>query len=112
MEQLHETEYHYLNVVPNSRFESAHIEIQSLAIDPDCMIMTQLKEEFVHRNLIDSMIYAMYTRENVLIFAWFRDENSLYSIFIIALKQARRIQRGVDCDEAYDEAGCNDDDDS
>ena len=39
-QQLHETEkYHYLNLVPNSRVESAHREILSLAIDLDCMII-------------------------------------------------------------------------
>ena len=43
MQQLHETEYHYLNVVPDSWVESAHREILSLAIDLDCMIITQLK---------------------------------------------------------------------
>ena len=60
---LYETEYHYLNlnVVPNSRVESAHREILSLAIDLDCMIIKQLKEISVHRSIIDSMIYAMYT---------------------------------------------------
>ena len=33
-----------------------------------------------------------------------------YFIFNNALKQARRIQRD-DCDEVYDEDGCNDEDD-
>ena len=61
---FHGTECHYLNVVPNSRVESAHREILSLAIDLDCMIIKQLKEISVHRSIIDSMIYAMYTREN------------------------------------------------
>ena len=81
MQGLDATEYHYLNVVPNSRVECAHREILSLAIDLDCMIIKQLKEISVHRNIIDSMIYAMYTRENILIFGWFRDENSLYILF-------------------------------
>ena len=59
---LHEWSYHYLNVVPNSRVESAHREIQS-PIDLDCMIITQLKKISVHQNIIDSIIYAIYTRE-------------------------------------------------
>ncbi len=63
MQQLHETEYHYLNVVPDSRVESAHREILSLAIDLDCMIITQLKKISVHRNLIDSIIYTMCSFE-------------------------------------------------
>ena len=113
---FHETEYHYLNVVPNSRVESAHREILSLAIDLDCMIIKQLKEISVHRSIIDSMIYTMYTRENFerIWHSWQwrfgNDECGLRSIFINALKQAKRIQRN-DCDEAYDEDGCNDDDD-
>jgi hypothetical protein len=37
-------------------------------------------------------------------------EYSLYSIFTNALKQARQIQRD-DCNEAYDEDSCNEDDD-
>ena len=49
------------------------------------------------QNIIDSIIYAMYTRENFE-YCWgscFRSysEYSLYSIFTNALKQARRIQR-------------------
>ena len=112
---LYETEYHYLNlnVVPNSRVESAHREMLSLAIDLDCMIIKQLKEISVHRSIIDSMIYAMYTRENFERWhSWFGkySEYGLYSIFTNALKQARRIQRD-DCDEVYDEDGYNDDDD-
>jgi hypothetical protein len=59
---LHEWSYHYLNVVPNSRVESAHREIQS-PIDLDCIIITQLKKISVHQNIIDSIIYAIYTRE-------------------------------------------------
>ena len=110
---LYATEYHYLNVVPNSRVESAHREILSLAINLDCMIIKQLKEISVHRSIIDSMIYAMYTRENFERWPswhWKYSEYGLYSIFTNALKQARRIQRD-DCDEVYDEDGCNDDDD-
>jgi hypothetical protein len=110
---FHGTECHYLNVVPNSRVESAHREILSLAIDLDCMIIKQLKEISVHRSIIDSMIYAMYTRENFERWpSWYGkySEYGLYSIFTNALKQARRIQRD-DCDEVYDEDGCNDDDD-
>jgi hypothetical protein len=66
------------------------------------------------QNIIDSNIYAMCTRENFE-YCWgscFRSysEYSLYSIFTNALKQARRIQRD-DCDEVYDEDGCNDDND-
>ncbi len=81
---LYDTEYHYLNVVPNSRFESSHREILSLAIDLDCMIIKQLKEISVHRSIIDSMIYAMYTRENFERWdSWFGkySEYGLYSIF-------------------------------
>ena len=56
-QQLHETEkYHYLNVVPNSRVESAHREILSLAIDLNCMIIKQLKETSVHQNIIDLVL--------------------------------------------------------
>ena len=66
------------------------------------------------QNIIDSIIYAMYTRENFEYCwgNWFGSysDYSLYSIFTNALKQARRIQRD-DCDEVYDEDGCNDDDD-
>jgi hypothetical protein len=66
------------------------------------------------QNIIDSIIYAMYTGENFEYCwgSWFgsHSEYSLYSIFINALKQVRRIQRD-DCDEVYDEDGCNDDDD-
>jgi hypothetical protein len=66
------------------------------------------------QNIIDSIIYAMYTRENVEYCwgSWFGSysEYSLYSIFTNALKQARRIQKD-DCDVIYDEDGCNDDDD-
>ena len=66
------------------------------------------------QNIIDSIIYAMYTQENFEYCwgSWFGSysEYSLYSIFTNALKQARRIQRD-DCDEVYDEDGCNDDDD-
>jgi hypothetical protein len=51
MQQLNESEYHYLNEVPDSRVISAHREILSLAIDLDIS---------VHRNLIDSIIYTMY----------------------------------------------------
>jgi hypothetical protein len=55
----------------------------------------------------------MYTRENVEYCwgSWFGSysEYSIYSIFTNALKQARQIQRN-DCDEVYDEDGCNDDD--
>ena len=53
MQQLNESEYHYLNEVPDSdsRVKSAHREILSLAIDLDIS---------VHRNLIDSIIYTMY----------------------------------------------------
>ena len=72
-----------------------------------------MKEISVHRSIIDSMIYAMYTRENFERWnSWFGkySEYGLYSIFTNALKQARRIQRD-DCDEAHDEVGCNDDDD-
>ena len=62
------------------------------------------------QNIIDSIIYAMYTRENLerwgSCFGSY-SEYSLYSIFTNALKQARRIQRD-DCDEVYDEDGCND----
>jgi len=91
---LYETEYHYLNlnVVPNSRVESAHREMLSLAIDLDCMIIKQLKEISVHRSIIDSMIYAMYTQENFERWdSWFGSysEYGLYSIFTNALKQAR-----------------------
>ena len=63
---LYATEYHYLNVVPNSRVESAHREILSLAIDLDCMIIKQLNEISVHRSIIDAMIYAMYIHERIL----------------------------------------------
>jgi hypothetical protein len=63
------------------------------------------------QNIIDSIIYAMYTRENFEYCwgSWFGrySEYSLYSIFTNALKQAMRIQRD-DCDEVYDEDGCND----
>jgi len=59
IQHLNDTEYHYLNVVPGSRVESAHREILSLALDLDCMIITQLKKISVHRNLIDSIIYTM-----------------------------------------------------
>ena len=96
--------------------EYAHREIQSLALDMDCIIIKQLKEISVHRSIIDSMIYTMYTRENFECIwnswqRWFGyEECDLRSIFINALKQAKRIQRN-DCDEAYDEDGCNDDDD-
>ncbi len=67
------------------------------------------------QNIIDSIIYAMYTRENFEFWwgSWFgsHSEYSLYySIFNNALKQARRIQRD-DCDEVYDEDCCNDNDD-
>ena len=66
------------------------------------------------QNIIDSIIYAMYTRENFEFWwgSWFgsHSEYSLCFIFNNALKQARRIQRD-DCDEVYDEDGCNDDDD-
>jgi hypothetical protein len=51
MQQLNESEYHYLNEVPDSQVKSAHREILSLAIDLDIS---------VHRNLIDSIIYTMY----------------------------------------------------
>ena len=51
MQQLHEMEYHYLNEVPDSRVESAHREILSLAIDLDIS---------VHRNLIYSILYIMH----------------------------------------------------
>ena len=51
MQQLHGTEYHYLNEVPDSRVKSAHREILSLAIDLDIS---------VHPNLLDSIIYTMY----------------------------------------------------
>ena len=66
------------------------------------------------QNIIDSIIYAMYTQENFEFWwgSWFgsHSEYSLYySIFNNALKQARRIQRD-DCDEVYDEDGCNDED--
>ena len=52
------------------------------------------------QNIIDSIIYAMYTRENFE-YCWGScfgsySEYSLYSIFTNALKQARRIQRD-DC---------------
>jgi len=66
------------------------------------------------QNIIDSIIYAMYTQENLehwgSCFGSYSEYYSLYSIFTNALKQARRIQRD-DCDEVYDEGGCNDDDD-
>jgi hypothetical protein len=81
---LYATEYHYLNVVPNSRVESAHREILSLAIDLACMIIKQLKEISVHRSIIDSMIYAVYTQENFERWdSWFGkySEYGLYSIF-------------------------------
>jgi hypothetical protein len=113
MQGLDATEYHYLNVVPNSRVECAHREILSLAIDLDCMIIKQLKEISVHRSIIDSLFYAMYTRENFERWdSWFGSysEYGLYSIFTNALKQSRRFQRD-DCDEAHDEDDCNDDDD-
>jgi hypothetical protein len=63
---------------------------------------------------LSAVNYAMCTRENFE-YCWgscFRSysEYSLYSIFTNALKQARRIQRD-DCDEVYDEDGCNDDND-
>ena len=61
------------------------------------------------QNIIDSIIYAMYTRENFEHWPswhWKYSEYGLYSIFTNALKQARRIQRD-DCDEAHDEDGCN-----
>ena len=55
----------------------------------------------------------MYTRENFEYWwgSWFgsHSEYSLYSILTNALKQARQIQRD-DCDEVYDEDGCNHDD--
>jgi hypothetical protein len=55
------------------------------------------------QNIIDSIIYAMYTRENFEYWwgSWFGSHSkySLYSIFTNALKQARRID------------GCNEDDD-
>ena len=52
------------------------------------------------QNIIDSIIYAMYTQENFE-YCWGScfgsySEYSLYSIFTNALKQARRIQRD-DC---------------
>jgi hypothetical protein len=61
-----------------------------------------------------SRLVPAYTRENFE-YCWrscfgSHSEYSLYSIFTNALKQARRIQRD-DCDEVYDEDGCNDDDD-
>jgi hypothetical protein len=66
------------------------------------------------QNIIDSIIYAMYRWENFEYCwgSWFGSysEYSLYSIFTNALKQARRIQRD-DCDEVYNEGGCNDNDD-
>ena len=65
------------------------------------------------QNIIDSIIYAMYTRENFE-YCWrscvgSHSENGLYSIFTYALKQAKWIQR-YDHDEVYDEDGCSDDD--
>jgi hypothetical protein len=66
------------------------------------------------QNIIDSIIYAMYTRENGE-YCWGKcfgsySEYSLFSIFTNAFKQARQIQRD-DCDEVYDEDGSNDNDD-
>jgi hypothetical protein len=64
------------------------------------------------QNIIDSIIYVMYTRENFE-YCWgswfgsYSEYNLLYSIFTNAIKQARRIQRD-DCGEVYDEDGCND----
>jgi hypothetical protein len=65
------------------------------------------------QNIIDSIFYAMYTRENFEYCwgSWFGSysEYSRYCIFTNAFKQARQIQRD-DCDEVYDEDedGCND----
>ena len=61
------------------------------------------------QNIIDSIIYAMYTQEN---FERWGSRFGSYSeyIFINALKQARPIQRD-DCDESYDEDGCNENND-
>jgi hypothetical protein len=64
------------------------------------------------QNIIYSIIYDMYTRENFE-YCWrscfgSHSENSIYSIFTNVLKLARRIQRDYH-DEVYDECGCNDD---
>jgi hypothetical protein len=62
------------------------------------------------QNIIDSIIYVMYTQENFeyCLGSCFGSysEYSLYSIFTNALKQARRIQRD-DCEEVYYEDDCN-----
>jgi hypothetical protein len=64
------------------------------------------------QSIIDSIIYAMYTRENFE-YCWrscfgSHSKNSLYSICTNGLKLARPIQRD-DHDEVYNEDGCNDD---
>jgi hypothetical protein len=91
MQQLHKTEYHYLNEVPDSdsRVKSAHREILSLAIYLDIS---------VHQNLLDSIIYTMYRWENFEFWgSWFGSysEYSLYSIFTNASKHTRQIQMVV-----------------
>jgi hypothetical protein len=71
----------------------------------------------VQQNIIDSIIYAMYTRENFEYCwgSWFgsHSEYSLYSIFTNALnKQGEFKEMIVMSDEVNDEDSCNDDDDS
>jgi hypothetical protein len=60
---------------------------------------------FVYDKKIERLYFIFYVH-----FPNLHSGYSFYSIFTNALKQARRIQRD-DCDEVYNEDGCNDDDD-
>ena len=59
--------------------EYAHREIQSLALDMDCIIIKQLKEISVHRSIINSMIY----HERILSTGTVGLENILNMAFIL-----------------------------